>query len=316
MGHITTVLGEIPTEELGYCQCHEHLSIARNFFAGINPDICIDDREKSTSELLLYRAAGGRAIVDAQPAGCGRDAAMLEEISRRSGVHVIASTGFHRMMYYPEDHWIHQYDCDRLTRLYISELTEGMYALCDVGEPGERIGCRAGQVKAALDAGRVTDEYRKLLTAAADAAKETDRALMVHIEACSDPIGFADFLYKTGIKPDRVIFCHMDRSVPDLAVHAEICARGVTLEYDTVARPKHHDDMREAGIIVKMLQNGYEDQLLVSLDTTRSRLKSYGGSIGLDYIITSFIPLLKQTGVSAEIIKKLFVSNPARIYSH
>jgi phosphotriesterase-related protein len=65
-----------------------------------------------------------------------------------------------------------------------------------------------------------------------------------------------------------------------------------------------------------MLETGYEDKLMMSLDVTRARLASYGGAPGLRYIIDTFIPFLKGRGVSALQIQKAFVDNPARFFSH
>lgn len=315
MSTVTTVLGEIPPEQLGFCQSHEHLYIADGYPARISPDQRIDDSEKSLRELELYRQAGGGAIVDAQPVGCGRDIAMLEKISRGSGVHVIASTGFHKMLFYPEGHWVYSFGEDRLTRLYISELTEGAYVGCDSSEPEVRAVSRAGQIKSALDAGEFSAQYQKLFHAASEAAKEVGCALMVHIEKGSDPIALADFLYRRGVPLNRVIFCHMDRAVANLDVHREICGMGITLEYDTIARPKYHDDIREAEIIRHMLDAGFEDLLLASLDVTRARLFSYGSEIGIGYILNSFIPLLRGFDVSDEQLRKIFTGNPARAFS-
>ncbi|MFR1989782.1 MAG: hypothetical protein ACLS3C_06875 [Oscillospiraceae bacterium] len=47
-------------------------------------------------ELLDYRAAGGSTIVDAQPVGCNRMTKELVQLSRDSGVQIVASTGFTR----------------------------------------------------------------------------------------------------------------------------------------------------------------------------------------------------------------------------
>jgi phosphotriesterase-related protein len=43
-------------------------------------------------------------------------------------------------------------------------------------------------------------------------------------------------------------------------------------------------------------------------------MKNYGGPLGLDYISTNFIPLLRSHGLSDEIIKKFTVYNPARAF--
>jgi len=315
MGFVTTVSGDITAESLGFCQSHEHLFIAKGHSFHINPVICIDDAEKSAREARLYREAGGCSVVDAQPVGAGRDAAALERISRESGIHIVASTGFHKLMFYPAGHWIFSLNEGKLTRIFIEELVTGMFGLCDEHMPKEKTGVRAGQIKAALDSGSFTDEYRKLFLAAANAANETGRALMVHIEAGSNPVALSELLLKEKVDPEKIIFCHMDRAVPDLNLHKEICARKITLEYDTIARPKYHSDERETEILLNMLEDGWENRILMGLDTTRERLGSYGGSIGLDYILKTYILAMKAAGVPQTVIDKIFIGNPARVFS-
>jgi phosphotriesterase-related protein len=313
---ITTVLGDIEPGALGFCQSHEHLSIRGDALPPGAPGGAIDDPEKSGQELALYHNAGGSAVVDAQPPGCGRDALMLASISRGSGVHVIASTGFHRMLYYAGDHWIHRFGEDRIRSIFITELTEGMYIHCDRNSPEERCGSRAGQIKAALEPGAWDAQGQKLFNAAAGAAVETGRALMVHIERGSDPLALADFLLKVRADLRHTIFCHLDRSVEDLGIHRELCERGLSLEYDTIARYKYHGDDKETGIILAMLEAGWEKQLLLSLDLTRARLRCYGGEPGLPYILETFIPLLRRRGVSEGQIRLFFHENPRRLFNH
>jgi phosphotriesterase-related protein len=103
--------------------------------------------------------------------------------------------------------------------------------------------------------------------------------------------------------------------VADPAVHRELCRRGIYLEYDTIGRPKYHDDEREAAMILDMIRDGYAAQLLMSLDTTRARLVSCGGAPGLDHILTRFIPLLRRRGVPEGQIRAFFRENPARAFS-
>ena len=55
---IRTVTGDISPLELGYCQCHEHLLLAKGKSYTIDPSLCMDDEKKSADELLSYYAAG------------------------------------------------------------------------------------------------------------------------------------------------------------------------------------------------------------------------------------------------------------------
>ena len=116
---IITVTGQIPPEELGFCQCHEHLLIAPGRSGEIDPALCFHDITRSAQEACRYRAAGGSSLVDAQPVGCGRMASGLLEISRQAGISLVASTGFHKMRFYPEEHWIFSASSSQLRDLFI-----------------------------------------------------------------------------------------------------------------------------------------------------------------------------------------------------
>lgn len=311
---IMSVLGLIEDEDLGYCHSHEHLFIADGVPAQVNPALRIDDFDKTIQELLLYKQAGGRAIVDAQPLGCGRMGTMLLEASRESGIHIIASTGFHKLALYPDNHWIRAFDQSKLTQVFIRELTDGMFEQSDGAEPVNMINARAGIIKTAMDEERMKDVEKKWFRAAAEAALETGAPIMCHIESSNQAIEIVKFYQEIGVKNEQMIICHLDRKLDRMDAHIQLAEQGIYLEYDTIGRYKYHSDEEEASFIKHMVDCGFEDFLLLGLDTTRERLKSYGASIGLDHISTRFIPLLRELGISEIAIHKMMVENPAKAF--
>ena len=315
LGKITTVLGDIEPNKLGFCQSHEHISIARGYSYQVNPDLCIDDFSLTKKELESFYRAGGRAVVDAQPIGCGRQADMIEKLSMDTGVSVISSTGFHKMQFYPDNHWIFKLDEDTLADLFIAELLEGMFIDCDTADPLVQKRCCAGQIKTALDVGDFNVQYRKLFSAAAKAANRTGAAIMIHVEKDSEPLVLAEYLQIWGVEPSQMIFCHMDRMIPNLEVHKSLCRQGAYMEYDTIAREQYHDNPCEIKMIKELINVGFENQLLLGLDVTRARMTSYGGTPGLTYMAEQFVPLLLENGVSQSIINKILVSNPASAFT-
>ena len=310
MPYIQTVTGKMPPESITFCHCHEHLMLSKGKSYEINNVLCIDDFKKSLLELQDFYSQGGSTIVDAQPVGCNRMTEELVALSKESNVQIIASTGFHKMVFYPDNHWIFQYSSEKMTDLFLHEIRTGMYIESDDAAPYKYIDAKAGIIKCALDRSGLDHQYEKLFSAASDAANTSKIPLMVHIEQGSDPVALADYLYQNQVDLNNVIFCHMDRACADLSVHKEICERGIYLEYDTIGRPKYHDDEKEASIFCELIRSGYEDKLLFSLDTTRARLKSYTPEgVGLTYILHTFIPLLKAHGISKSQLKKIACYN-------
>lgn len=310
------MLGDIRPEELGFTQCHEHLLIRMGKSYEINPALFMEDPGKSARELWEYRQAGGTAVVDAQPVGCSRDSENLVKIARKTGVHVIASTGFHKLQFYGKNHWIYTMSGQNLSEVFVNELLGGMYTDTDREWNPQQQEVKAGIVKTALDACNLTEDYRRLFAAAARAQKKTGAPMMVHIEAGSSPEILADFLLEQGVKPERVYFCHMDRACREKKTFFQILEAGISLEFDTIGRFKYHDDKEEIRLIKEILEQGYEEQLLFSLDTTRERLKAYTpGGVGLTYILKTFLPAMGEAGITGEQIEKISVKNPRRILS-
>jgi 5-phospho-D-xylono-1,4-lactonase len=312
---ITTVTGTIRPCEIGFCHSHEHLFLKEGQAAKIDPALVIDDFDKTIDELNLFKSVGGTTIVDAQPVGSGRNSQWLADASQKTGVKIIASTGFHKLVFYPNDHWIHTADDEKLTNLFIDELQNGMYTDGETAWPMEQIKAKPGIIKTASDFEGVGGPVYRLFKAAALAAKTTGTSIMSHTEmgrAALDQIKlYTDF----GLPSDQLIICHLERKMDNVDYLLHVASTGVFLELDTIGRFKYHSDEDEAELIVKLIEAGYENQILLGLDTTRKRLKSYGGELGLDYLSQHFIPLLESYGVSKAHIHKMVHSNPAKAFS-
>ncbi|UKS28285.1 hypothetical protein LOZ80_04940 [Paenibacillus sp. HWE-109] len=312
---IQTVRGPVAMQDFGFCHSHEHLFLAPGQPSSLNPALCLDDYDQSVEELLLFQSCGGRAIVDAQPLGCGRIEAWLLEASIRTDTHIVASTGFHKLSFYRDDHWIRKYEQDRLFDLFVHELTEGMFLRTDLDEPNSCMTAKAGVIKTAMDEERMNDPDKRWFHAAAYAAIHTGAPILCHIESYTQAETLVNMYLELGVPAGQIIICHLDRKLDHLAMHRKLGEMGVYLEYDTIARYKYHSDEEEARLIRQMMDWGLEKRVLLGLDTTRERMKSYGGKIGLDYISRHFIPLLKHNGVSNEHIRLMMTDNPANAFA-
>ncbi len=79
-------------------------------------------------ELSAVYAAGGRTMVDTMPANCGRNVVKLAEVSRRSGIEILAPTGLHLEMYYPPTHWRFDFSEEELAEWFIADIEVGIDA--------------------------------------------------------------------------------------------------------------------------------------------------------------------------------------------
>jgi len=310
MNYIRTVLGDIAPEELGFTHCHDHIFMEQGINTKMYPALLLDDYEKSLRELMRFYESGGRSLVDAQPVMAGRMSEWLLKASQDSGVNIIASTGFHKTCYYSSDSYIFNSTEQKIAELYISEITQGM--LTSIKDGMQKTNARAGIIKVAVESGGIFANkiYEKIHSAAASAQVETGVPVMCHKDADSDAEEVIRFYTDAGVPAQCIWIAHLDKTDNDIGHHKAVVSSGAYLEYDTIARPKYHSNMYECKLIIDMIAAGYENKLLLGLDSTRERLESYGGNIGLPYLHDVFIPLLINNGVTENEVHKLMYDNP------
>ena len=180
----------------------------------------------------------------------------MRAVAEATGLTVIAASGYHRDAHYPEGHWVHDATVETLADRIVTDLTVGMHP-SDWTDPGLPLDpARAGAIKGGASYHRITRSERKRLEAIAGAAVQTGVAVLVHTEIGTSGHDVVDLLESAGLATDRIALAHMDRN-PDAELHAEIAARGVTLEYDTIGRTKYHPDSLLLDLIEAMVTNGY-----------------------------------------------------------
>ncbi|UCG23419.1 MAG: hypothetical protein JSW55_14895, partial [Chloroflexota bacterium] len=170
-----TVTGPAQTKEIGIVDAHSHLWI--DAVSGADSDAPrLDDEELLLAGLGEYSRAGGSAVVDCQPAGCGRDANRLLQLSSASGVKIIACTGFHRRRYYGPDYPLWRMSAAKANEFLMSEAQQGLLETRD-----RPYTVRPGLIKIAAEK-TLADSPLALFEAAAAASISTDLAIEMHTE--------------------------------------------------------------------------------------------------------------------------------------
>jgi phosphotriesterase-related protein len=306
---VRTVLGDRSPEVLGKTHCHDHLFVFRTAGVTLPDKIIIDNYEKTREEVMIFKVKGGGALVDAQPFGAGRHARFLHKLSEDTGVQIIAATGFHKASFYNVRFWSFLASVRDIADLFISEIEEGMYEY-DYTHPFQRqSSIKAGVIKIATDRDGLSKYYKKVFDAAVHAHRATGAPIITHTEISHWGMEQASYLIDRGIKPDSIIISHMDREI-DIPKNRELAELGVFLEYDTIARFHYHTDAEEIALIAAMVDHGYDQQILLGMDSTRDRFSSYGSSFGLDYILQSFIPMLQKSKIQDISIDRMMLGNP------
>lgn len=302
---IQTVTGRLSPALAGITDAHNHLWIER--VPGVQQEsLILDDRKAIQAELIEYRRASGRMIVDCQPGqACGRNGLRLRQLSQASGVAVVASTGFHLPIYYPPGPGILSFNAQKAYDHFLYELTTSLAETDGQPEP-----VQAGMLKVACQV-TLKQSPLALLEAAVAASLATGSAVQVHTEMGADAENIVNFLLQMGLSPGRLILCHMDKR-PDFLLHQSLAQAGIALEYDTFYRPKYQPEHNLWPLLIKMVEAGLAEQVILATDMVLAHWSCLGGMPGLTGLLTQIIPRLHVVGFSAEEIQKLTGSNIAQ----
>lgn len=308
MKRIESVKGDILPQELGVCQCHEHLFIADGPSRLVNEALYMNDYEKSCTEASTFKLAGGDSFIDAQPYRCGRMAEQTAKLCEDVGLNAICCTGFHKIEFHEDRIWLESASEQTLTDVFLKEIRISMSA-----SDGQEMDAKAGLVKCALTQDGIDGNkaYAKLFHAACSAAATTGAPVYVHLDSDTDVISLLKFFEDGGVPANQLILCHLDRARYDFSYHLEVAQEGAFLEYDTIKREKYHSNEDEIRLIGHMVDNGFADKLLLGMDTTNLRLKSYGAPFGMDYILTDFRYQMEEAGITAQTFTKFMTENAA-----
>ncbi|MCB0192709.1 MAG: hypothetical protein KDJ65_12260 [Anaerolineae bacterium] len=300
--NIQTVLGPVPIEDVKLADAHAHVWISPPKGVAPKHQLELNKFQSIDAELKDFRSAGGTTLIDCQPGGCGRDARMLAKFSETHGLHITSTTGFHLERYYPSGSWLWTSSEQPAIDYFVSELTSGLR------EYGEAL---ATTIKVGFE-GKIEGQTRILMEAAAEAARQTGAAILVHTEQGFNAEELPLFFDDRGVPPQQVYLCHLDKRA-DFGLHQELAQAGMLLGYDTFARSKYKPRKTSWPLLMQMIRRGFEDHIAIGLDLARNTMwQHYGGEPGLVYLPDRILPLLHNEGLSETVVSKLTAQNIAQ----
>jgi phosphotriesterase-related protein len=316
-----TVLGPVDASELGVTLPHEHVAEGGYYLRkwpkdwGGRPEFVA----RSVEKLQVVRAAGIGTIVDLTTYDVFRDIRFLEEISRKSGLHMIAATG---QRFFPPNVagvTMPPRTVEGLAAFFIREIRQGI----------DGTAIKAGAIKIGIIGGKPTALEETGLRAGARASKATGAPIRIHTHA-ADRAGesLAPILESEGIDPARVSFDHSDDS-GDMDYFSGLVKRGYCLGMDHVRRgisPQFKPAFeRRADCIRQLCDAGFANKIFLSQDV------ELGGSLlpedakewrdmidppdGLLFTTRKLIPYLEHSGVPERDIHTMTVENPRRFFT-
>ena len=292
---IRTVLGDVSIEEVSGAYLHEHLIIDSLIVKSEMPHIFLDSVSDAISEVKECIPAGVNLLVDCMPGESGRDIEKLREISRNSGVHIVAATGMHNPKYYEENSKYLSASREELANIFVNEISDkcGIIKIHSLGE-------------------ELSAFEKELFAAAVQAQNETGAPIITHCEEGKGALAQISEFKKLGANLKRIVLSHTDK-YPDHKYHKEILSTGINVEYDQSLRQAESTDRPSLELTVAMCSAGFTKQIMLGTDGARRSLwKSLGGSPGLSWLASGWRQLLKEAGLSDAQLSEIFRENPRR----
>ena len=302
MTSIPTTLGLKSAAELGFILPHEHIFVDLRTWD--TPGYAQAEAEEviqlMAPEITQAQAAGATAIVECSTVGVGRRADIDRAVSEATQMPVVVPTGVYREPWVPD--WVHQASEAFLADWMLGEL---------LGEI-EDSGVQAGWIKLSAGDEGLTASETKILRAAAAAGRKTNAVIGSHTIRGRVVRDQLDIIAAMGYAAERFIWIHT-QAEPDFALHLEMARRGAWLEYDWISS----DDDRDIENILRLLEAGLGDQLLLSHDRGWYDPALPGGGVPkpYTYLAEKFLPKLRASGVDEATIQQLTHTNPFRAFA-
>ena len=268
---------------------HEHPRI--DLSAGKNdPDCLLNGYLDCIDELKDIRAKGVTRWVDCSNHGIGVDWKNNQKIFEEVGIEVINSTGFYKTPFMPD--YVSTASIEELANIMLEDLANGAKVIGEIGTSKDEW----------------TKDELKVFEAAVIAQKKTNAVIITHTTLGTLIKEQVDFFLENGINPKKVIISHVALS-NDLDALRYALQKGFNVAFDTIGKTKYLPDETRVEFIKKLIEEGFTNQLLMSMDITRqSHLKKNGG-VGYAYLLDTFIPMLERAGVSEEDISTITSKN-------
>jgi phosphotriesterase-related protein len=309
MTTIQSATGPLDTANLGFTLMHEHLRISWGGIDSQYPELFDRENELNRAVALLEdaRRAGVQTIVDPAPIDLGRDVSLAAEASRRTGMQVIVATGF----YYSDAIFYFRLRDDReMINLFVRDLTQGI----------STTGVRAAFIKCATEpVMHPTNE--RVLRNSARAARETGAPIITHTYPQNRTgLDQQRVFTEEGLDLGRTVIGHSDGS-DDITYLEQIIENGSYCGMDRIGGQAPRTSEQRAAMIASLVEKGYAPRITLSHDRLcnfywmpQRSLEELRATGQYTYIPRTFLPMLRERGVSDEAIHQMTVVNPRTFF--
>lgn len=306
MSIINSVTGSVDSSQLGPALIHEHMRVRSVEVATQFPHLYnrSEELQLAKEQVLAARNAGIHTICDPTVMGQDRDIAFIREVSESTGVTIIAATGMYTCQDLPEP--LKRRDIDYLAELFIRDIEVGI----------QNTEIKAGFIKCATDVQGITPDVEKIIRAAARAHKRTGVPIMTHTHAASrNGLDQLDLLEDEGVSPRAVIIGHSG-DTRDMDYLTQLLNRQAYLGIDRFGLSVGIKNQERPDLLLKLIQNGYHKQLLISQDYCgsidwweREVVQSFAPDWSMTHLTRDVLPYILEQGVGQDILREIMAGN-------
>lgn len=321
---VNTVTGTVSSDELGTTLMHEHIVFGYPGWEG-DQTMAPFDRQAIVSNgvdvLNQLKSLGLTTFVDATPNDGGRCPEVCKEVSEKTGVNIICSTGYYFEGEGSSAYWKFRSNlgdvCEEIYELFMKEVTTGI----------QGTGIKAGVVKVGSSKGVITDYEKMVFKAAARVQQDTGVPIITHTQEGSMGPEQAELLISEGADPAKIQIGHMSDNL-DMDYQLAALEQGVFVSWDRMGLQGLAGcpmDEERYPVIIDLVKKGFANQLMISHDFVISWL---GRPLNIPeealpfianwyptHLFDNIIPALKKGGITDDQIKTMIKNNPEKIFS-
>lgn len=286
----------------GITYMHEHTTIDLSRIKNID-DTNLNCFEETIEEFKDLYNKGVRNIVDVTNLDMRRNPLYVQKVAEESGINIIQATGFYTEKFLPK--FVADWTVKELGNLMVKEIENG---ISDTNIKAEII----GEIGSSKD-GWTTNE-KKIFEAALIAHKETGKPLSTHTTLGTNGHEQVTFFKENNINLSSVVIGHVDLS-GNLDYILKMLDQGVYVEFDTIGKENYQPDALRVEMLKGIEQRGLIDKVFLSMDITRKSNMKYMNGIGYSYLLDTFVPMMKEAGISENAIDKMLIHNPLDFFA-
>lgn len=321
---VESVTGPISVEQLGKTLIHEHFVFG---YPGFQGDVTLggfienEALETAIAAAQQMMSFGVQTVVDPTPNECGRNPLFLKKVSEATGLQIICATG-----YYYEGEGAPPYFKlrqglgtaeEEIYEMFKVEITEGIAGT----------GIKPGIIKLASSKDEITEYEKMFFRAAARVHQETGIVILTHTQEGTMGPEQAKMLIELGVDPSKIIIGHMCGNT-NPAYHKEVLDQGVRIGFDRfgiqvlVGAPF---DQERINTLVTLLNEGYEDQILLSHDSIvvwlgrppvmNEQVSQIMGNWQPAHIFDNILPVLREKEINETQFDKMLGGNAKALFA-